>query len=297
MKQRVITAIVLLAILAVIVWQINTPIFIIAIAFLSAVAAGEIMKCAKITNKLILTIGVVFAGAIPFLTTAQPLSPWLNVTIFDTFHAIVPNFALVIIVTLIFFLAMLKGYSHTRFEHVAVAFFASVIVPFDFSIFIRSRDLLGMPTQYGIYVIFYALICALATDTGAQLGGMAFGKHKMSPNISPKKTIEGAVSGIIFSIILNTVALLLFNKLADAPITPVQFWTFLICSPFVSFMGMMGDLSASVLKRNFGVKDFGKIFPGHGGVMDRMDSTLFTLPLAFTIASILQNAWAYNHGI
>lgn len=293
MKQRVITAIVLLAVLAVIVWQINTPIFFIAIAFISAVASNEIMKCAKITNKFLLVAGTIVAGLTPFFAHGNPLMPWVDLSgtsnpIF-LFKAAVPNIVFVVIIALAYLLAMLKGYSHTTFENVAVAFFASVVIPFDFNLFIKCRDIYLESSQYGIYLIFYALICALATDTGAQLGGMAFGKHKMSPNISPKKTIEGAISGIVTSFVLNIVAMLLYNKLADAPLTVLQAGVFLGLVPVVSFMGMMGDLSASVLKRNFGVKDFGKIFPGHGGVMDRMDSTLFTLPLTYVIAIVIYN--------
>ena len=138
--------------------------------------------------------------------------------------------------------------------------------------------------QFGIYLIFYGLICALATDTGAQLTGMAFGKHKMSPNISPKKTVEGAIGGLIVSLLLNGVAIILYNRFADFKMDEFAATVLLIACLPVSFMGMMGDLSASVLKRNFGVKDFGKIFPGHGGVMDRFDSSLFTLPITYAIA-------------
>lgn len=288
MKQRVITAIVLLAVLAVVVWQINTPVLFIAVALLSAIASNEIMKCAKITNKYLLVMGTVVAGATPFFISDNPFYPWIDTDVFAILHSYVPSIVLVIIVALSYLLAMLKGYSHTTFENVAVAFFASVVIPFDFGLLIKCRDILDASSQYGIYIIFYALICALATDTGAQLGGMAFGKTKMSPNISPKKTVEGAVCGIFFSMILNAVALVLFNHFADTRLTMQQAGMFLGFVPVVSFMGMMGDLSASVLKRNFGVKDFGKIFPGHGGVMDRMDSTLFTLPLAYSIAIITE---------
>lgn len=295
MKQRVITAFVLLAVLAVIVWQINTPIFIIAIAFFSAVAANEIMKCAKISNKFLVGAGTAFAALVPFLVTEQPFAPWLICKKFADFHGTVPNIVFVILITLVFFLAMLKGYSHTSFENVAVAFFACVVVPYDFSLFVRLRNMeLDTSSQFGIYIMFYALICALATDTGAQLGGMAFGKHKMAPNISPKKTKEGAVCGIVFGVILNVIAIILYNKFANTPLDRSQMIVFIACSPVVGFMGMMGDLSASVLKRNFGVKDFGKIFPGHGGVMDRLDSTLFTLPLAYIIATVMEHYYALS---
>ena len=108
----------------------------------------------------------------------------------------------------------------------------------------------------------------------------------MSPNISPKKTIEGAACGIVVSIVLKRGRVRHYNRLADAPLDTFGATVILVCCVPVSFLGMMGDLTASVLKRNFGVKDFGKIFPGHGGVMDRFDSSLFTLLLTYVMALI-----------
>ncbi|MCI7264263.1 MAG: phosphatidate cytidylyltransferase, partial [Eubacterium coprostanoligenes] len=110
------------------------------------------------------------------------------------------------------------------------------------------------------------------------------------PHISPKKTKEGALCGICTSFVLNIFAMLLFNKLAYSPLNKNLVTTLLIAEPFVAFLSMMGDLSASVLKRNFDVKDFGKIFPGHGGVMDRFDSSLFSIPLTYCVVEIFNNA-------
>ena len=288
MKQRIITAVVLLAILAVIVWQINTPALVIAVAFLSAVAAGEIMRCANVQNTFIKVLGVIFSAATPFFASAKVLEPVVSAEVWGRVTCFLPPIVYIIVLCLAFLLAMLKGYSYTTFEDVTVSFFASAVVPFGFSIFIRLRDMFDNQ-QFGVYLIFFALICALATDTGAQLTGMAFGKHKMSPNISPKKTVEGAIGGIIFSVILNAVALVIYNKVANVPVDSAMATVILVASLPISFMGMMGDLSASVLKRNFGVKDFGRIFPGHGGIMDRMDSSLFTLPCALVVALIAKN--------
>lgn len=285
MKKRIITAVILLAVLALVVWQINTPLFVAVIAFLSAVAANEIMKCANVKNKFIVITGTAFAAAVPFFASAKVLLPFVDLEPWGHVINEIPQVVYIIALVLIFLLAMLKGYSYTKFEDVAVAVFASVLVPYGFSVFVRLRDMFANE-QFGIYLIFFGLICALGTDSGAQLGGMAFGKHKMSPNISPKKTIEGAVCGVIFSLILNGAAIALYNVFAEARLETSTIVTLLICSLPISFMGMMGDLSASVLKRNFGVKDFGKIFPGHGGVMDRFDSSLFTIPLTYCVALI-----------
>ncbi len=285
MKQRVITAIVLLLVLALVVWQINTPLFVLVIAFLSAVAANEIMRCAKISNKFILVFGTAVAAVFPLFASPKVLEPVVSADVWGPVISAVPSIVYIIAVGIIMCLAMLKGYAHTKFEDVAIAFFGSVCVPFAFSVFLRLRDMF-INEQFGIYLIFFALICALGTDVGAQLGGMAFGKHKMSPNISPKKTIEGAACGIVTSIVLNAVAFMLYNRFADATLDAVGATIILVCCVPVSFMGMMGDLTASVLKRNFGVKDFGKIFPGHGGVMDRFDSVLFTLLLTYVMALV-----------
>lgn len=283
MKQRVITAVVLLALLALVVWQINTPVLVLVIAFLAAVAANEIMRCAKVENTFIRVVATGYAACVPFFASAKALTPWVSQAVWGKVIGAVPGVVYLIALVLVLLLAMLKGYAYTTFEDVAVSVFAGALVPFGFSVFIRLRDMFQIE-QFGIYLIFYGLICALATDSGAQLAGMAFGKHKMSPNISPKKTVEGAIGGLIFSLILNAVAMILYNRLADFKMDEFAVTVLLAACLPVSFLGMMGDLSASVLKRNFGVKDFGKIFPGHGGVMDRFDSSMFTLPVTYALA-------------
>lgn len=283
MKQRVITAVVLLALLAVVVWQINTPVLVLVIAFLAAVAANEIMRCAKVENTFIRVVATGYAACVPFFASAKALTPWVSEAVWGKVIGAVPGVVYLIALVLVLLLAMLKGYAYTTFEDVAVSVFAGALVPFGFSVFIRLRDMFQIE-QFGIYLIFYGLICALATDSGAQLAGMAFGKHKMSPNISPKKTVEGAIGGLIFSLILNAVAMILYNRLADFKMDEFAVTVLLAACLPVSFLGMMGDLSASVLKRNFGVKDFGKIFPGHGGLMDRFDSSMFTLPVTYALA-------------
>lgn len=283
MKQRVITAVVLLALLAVVVWQINTPVLVLVIGFLAAVAANEIMRCAKVENTFIRVVATGYAACVPFFASAKALTPWVSEAVWGKVIGAVPGVVYLIALVLVLLLAMLKGYAYTTFEDVAVSVFAGALVPFGFSVFIRLRDMFQIE-QFGIYLIFYGLICALATDSGAQLAGMAFGKHKMSPNISPKKTVEGAIGGLIFSLILNAVAMILYNRLADFKMDEFAVTVLLAACLPVSFLGMMGDLSASVLKRNFGVKDFGKIFPGHGGVMDRFDSSMFTLPVTYALA-------------
>ncbi|MCD7723194.1 MAG: phosphatidate cytidylyltransferase [Clostridiales bacterium] len=286
MKQRVITAVLLLLVLALCIWQVYTPVLTAVAAFLSAVASYEIMKCAKVQNKFILVLGTVFSACVQFLSSPLALEGVVSGETWGSFIELVPLKIYVIIFVLLVFLAMLADYPKIRFEAACVSIVASVIVPLVFSVIVRLRDMFaGDERQFGVYLVFFALISALGTDVGAQLGGMAFGKHKMCPKISPKKTVEGAVCGVITAFIMNVAAFFIYQKITGS-VPENALVVVLICSVPVSFMGMMGDLTASVLKRNFKIKDFGKIFPGHGGVMDRFDSSLFTLALTYAVAVI-----------
>ncbi len=289
MKQRVITACSLLALLFLVVWQINTPLITVVVAFFAAIAANEIINCAKIKNKFLLIGGTAIAALIPFFSNASALEPFVKAEYWDGVVNYVPLTVYLSALVMAYFIAMLADYAHTKFEDVAITVVASVFVPWAFSILIKLRDVAGYKTQFGTLLIFYAFICAMGTDMGAQLTGMKFGKHKMSPNISPKKTWEGAIGGIIVGFILNVVAIVLYNCFAGKPLETKVIVILLIASPFLQVLSMAGDLSASVLKRNFDVKDFGKIFPGHGGVMDRFDSSMFTLPITYALALFILN--------
>ncbi len=131
-------------------------------------------------------------------------------------------------------------------------------------------------------LIWLIFIAAWATDTFAYFTGYFFGKKKLCPTISPKKTVEGAVGGIIGSIVIS----LIFMKF----IYPDLLIHGVIIGFLGSIVGQMGDLTASSFKRYVGIKDYGKIMPGHGGVLDRFDSILFTAPLVYYyILLVLQN--------
>ena len=284
MKQRVITAVVLLALLAVVVWQINTPVLVLVIAFLAAVAANEIMRCAKVENTFIRVVATGYAACVPFFASAKALTPWVSEAVWGKVIGAVPGVVYLIALVLVLLLAMLKGYAYTTFEDVAVSVFAGALVPFGFSVFIRLRDMFQIE-QFGIYLIFYGLICALATDSGAQLAGMAFGKHKMSPNISPKKTVEGAIGGVLGTMVFGVVATLIYSVAADrmeaftrSNIGVSMYVIIALLGCVAAVLGIYGDLFASVVKRQCGIKDYGTIFPGHGGILDRFDSVMFIAP-------------------
>lgn len=133
------------------------------------------------------------------------------------------------------------------------------------------------PQPMGRTTLLCGIAFACLTDVFAYFVGSTLGKHKLCPELSPKKSVEGAAGGVVGSM-LTAVALyfLQFVWGADFP-----WWMYVICAPFCSIMGQIGDLAASAIKRQTGIKDYGTLFPGHGGVLDRFDSILFSVPIAY----------------
>lgn len=138
------------------------------------------------------------------------------------------------------------------------------------SIFLSHIHLLSINESKYIWLVF---IFASVTDMAAYFSGMFFGKRKLIPEISPKKTVEGAIGGIVGTTIVSLAFAIFINEL-----NPIYFIPFAIVGSIVS---QLGDLFASAIKREFGVKDYGNIIPGHGGVLDRFDSILFVAPLTY----------------
>lgn len=125
--------------------------------------------------------------------------------------------------------------------------------------------------EYGFGMVVFVFCVIWGTDTFAYVTGRAFGKHKLAPDVSPNKTIEGSIGGVLGAIVIGLVALVVFNPLELGALE----MTVLIVA--LSVFGQLGDLVESAYKRRFGVKDSGKLFPGHGGVLDRFDSTFFAM--------------------
>jgi phosphatidate cytidylyltransferase len=151
------------------------------------------------------------------------------------------------------------------FDDAAFSVLAAVYVGIGFYYFMETR-------QAGLVYIFYSLFMIWATDSGAYFIGKAMGKRKLWPEISPNKTVEGSIGGIVCAMIIAA----LFVFLTDFD---VSLWSMLGITIILSAFGQLGDLVESALKRHFNVKDSGKILPGHGGVLDRFDSLLFVWPL------------------
>jgi phosphatidate cytidylyltransferase len=132
------------------------------------------------------------------------------------------------------------------------------------------------------YTVMLPFVCAWLTDTGAYMFGSLFGKHKLAENISPNKTVEGAIGGLFFSTIGSVlyIYIMVAVMIGKTPILPYVI-KFALLGFFASVISQLGDLSASCIKRDFEKKDYGKILPGHGGLLDRFDSVLFAIPFVY----------------
>lgn len=179
--------------------------------------------------------------------------------------------------------AMLAAYVFVfpKFEGTLVmkAFFGFMYVPVMLCFIFFTRT---MPR--GEYLVWLIYISSWICDTFAYLTGSLLGKRKLAPVLSPHKSVEGAIGGIVGTVIISVVFSFFFLKAYDLK-TAGNIWVFVLLGVVGGFVSQVGDLAASAFKRNHDVKDYGKIIPGHGGVLDRFDSVIFTAPMIYFLAA------------
>lgn len=167
-----------------------------------------------------------------------------------------------------------------RSEQVMANFFNFVYAPVMLSFIYLTRSL-----QYGEYIVWLILISSWGCDTCAYLVGICIGKKKIFPVLSPKKSLEGCIGGVLGAGLIGALysIFLLDNIIAEQSMTPILIFICMVGS----VMSQVGDLAASAIKRNHNIKDYGKLIPGHGGIMDRFDSVIVTAPMIFFLAALL----------
>lgn len=167
-----------------------------------------------------------------------------------------------------------------RVEQIVVVYFGLFYVAVMLSYVFRTRML-----EQGAFLVWLVFLCSWGSDTCAYCVGMLIGKHKMAPVLSPKKSIEGGIGGVLGAALLGAIYALAINKFATGVDANALHYA-LICA-VGSMISQVGDLAASAIKRNHEIKDYGHLIPGHGGILDRFDSVIFTAPIIYYLSVFL----------
>lgn len=278
MKQRIISGVVMGAIVVlVLILGLEVESFIITafLGILAAVAVFElVINAARLKGLLWTLLPSVYTALMVFLFSN------INGQIYqlctsDYLYIELEYFIAAIATAVLYFVAcavlILVKQSEFDLGKIVVVCAMPTVLAYVFSIMGSI-----IVSNNGIYYLLLILNFSSVCDMGAYFVGVSMGKTKLCPEISPNKTVEGALGGIISSVVVSLIITLCFGHFGK--ILPVLLLTIPLCAA-----GMVGDLFASIIKRKVGIKDYGNLIPGHGGVLDRVDSILFIAPLVFSL--------------
>lgn len=268
MKTRVISAVAAAVLLvAVLVISLYFPEMLhIMAAVISMLASYEIAGATGVRKSGSLTlVSVATAVALPFTSLSD--MPGLAAEVLVCLYG-VAAFAL-----------QLRKHKEVPMPSLLVTVLMTVLVPASLMHMVTVRTMDG--GVHGMFLLIMMLLSAWSSDTGAYFAGVNFGKHKLCPVISPKKTVEGFVGGIISCVLILEIVALVYGFII-CPGARISYLSVGITAAVCSVVSVLGDLSFSLLKRHYGIKDYGNIMPGHGGVLDRFDSVIFVAPV-FTL--------------
>ena len=261
---RLISGIVLLAIMILAVC-VNGPLLFFFLLAISLIGMFELFRAAKVRGERenLLTI-CAYIGAIGFyvliwfrlkdyylggIMAAMILLLFVYVFLFPTYHA----------------------------DQVMCAFFGIVYVAVSLSFIYQTRNL-----EDGQFLVWLIFICSWGSDTMAYVAGRLFGRHKMAPVLSPKKTVEGAIGGVAGADLIGAIYAAAIGSFVQQGGNRIL--AYALISAVGALVSMTGDLAASAIKRNHNIKDYGKLIPGHGGILDRFDSVIITAPIIYLLA-------------
>ena len=268
MLTRILTAVVALVIFIPVLFLSEYIIFDIAIAAASLIGTIELLKCVGIFKKYAISAPSVFVSFI-----------------FPLIVRYVTKEAVMLIgISYLFYLLYSAVFARKTIStnDIALCFFSTVFVTISFMSIIITRNL----EPYGDILYLMIFIGAWSTDTFAYFTGKLFGKHKFMPNISPNKTMEGVVGGVVFCALAFVLYGFIIARLNGFNAEP-NYILLALAGVATSIIAILGDLSTSAIKRNYDVKDYGTIFPGHGGILDRFDSVMAVAPAIMIISAIL----------
>ena len=274
MKTRVITAIVGIIVLIGVMFTFNTLIFNLVIAAITLIAVHEIYSALGFEKK----DWLMYAVLVPYTLLVMTSN-------YQVMRRLVMPMSFLLVTFYAIYLVVRNG--TISYQKASGLLMFSGIVIFCFYSFIRLKELLPVE-QYGYDAVFFILLIlcfAWGGDTCAYFAGRAFGKHKLCPVVSPKKTVEGAVGGVLGTMVFGVLITVIYSIAADrmeeftrSNIGVSMYVIIALLACVAAVLGIYGDLFASVVKRQCGIKDYGTIFPGHGGILDRFDSVMFIAP-------------------
>ncbi|MFI3313663.1 MAG: phosphatidate cytidylyltransferase [Eubacteriales bacterium] len=259
MKTRVLAAGVMLPILLLILLVLPVIWATCLVAIISAIAARELLHTTKlVTEKRVVIYAMVMAVATSFWSYFG--------------NPIMPAMASLWVFLMVLIMELLANHGSLQFEKVCLAAVAGIVVPLCFSSVVRI-----LLSDYGRYYMMTVMIMTSMSDTGGYFAGRFIGKHKLAPIISPKKTVEGAIG----SLVMVVATLLVYGLILENVFhLNYNYGLAFVYGILGAVSSIEGDLAFSVIKRQSGIKDFGNLIPGHGGILDRFDSTITTAPLA-----------------
>lgn len=273
MKQRILTTVVGLPIVVVVLVFSHTVVLPIAIALFSAIGVFEMLGCIGVRKKLSVSIpSVLFAAAVTFAAR-------YGVAASERSSYVLSLFAAISFIYIFYLMAIAVVSKGTKsISDMMLTAVTTLYITVGFSSMILLRDV----ERIGIWMFALVFIGAWVPDGAGYFCGRAFGKHKLIPDVSPKKTVEGAIGGVIFGAVSFVVCGLIAGAVGAAE---PQYIQLAITGLVIAVVSIFGDLIASLIKRQYGIKDYGKLFPGHGGVMDRFDSIIAIAPFLMMVCS------------
>lgn len=239
-------------------------VLLVAVAFLSLMAMMEFMRMAKLHKSPLAVLGYAAVVLYYGLLLTGHMDKLVPLCIF---------YLLALMAVYVF------AFPKFRVEQILYLFFGFFYAGMLISYVYQVRELAG-----GAFSVWLIFIAAWGSDVFAYCAGMLFGKHKAFPVLSPKKTWEGCVGGVVGAAVVAVLYCLAMNHWFDQSFSVVQYAIICACGAVIS---QVGDLAASAMKRNNEIKDYGKLIPGHGGVLDRYDSVIFVAPIVYYLLQLM----------
>ena len=268
MKDRILVAIVFVPLFFIIMFFLPPYALAAVIAIICMVCAWELLQSIGAKNGRITGYAVFSAAAIP-------------AGVYFDIGGLVFTAVLFLLVCVAFIEAILvfNMKSQITYAQIMTTLFGGALIPFLLSSLVSLKNM-----QDGRIFVLLPIVSAFITDAGSFFVGVCMGRHKAFPGISPKKTVEGYIGGLA----IGTAAMVIYGTIIYfATMYEVRFWALIIYGIFGAVATELGDLAFSLVKREFDVKDYGRLLPGHGGMLDRFDSMVFTAPAMYLMVSVV----------